>query len=142
MTTEDEHHEENDAIPADEDPSTEDMKAFLQALNRFVHEVATMDWPEQFQLDNDEKFCFSVFRTFWRQRHRQSEQRGSNRRFHMRFEGVDADDVRRFMRDKFGHMFGHDDAPLNIDPEHHQPDEDHIDDEAKERQRRFQDEWE
>ena len=90
MTTEDEHPEENDAIPADEDPSTEDMKAFLQALNHFVHEVAIMDWPEQFQLDNDEKFCFSVFRTFWRQRHRQSEQRGGNRRFHMRFEGADA----------------------------------------------------
>ena len=142
MTTEDEHHEENDAIPTDEDMPTEDMKAFLQSLNRFVHEVASMEWPDQFKLDNDEKFCFSVFRTFWRQRHRQSEQRGANRRFHMRFEGADADDVRRFMREKFGHMFEHDDAPLNIDPENHQPDEDHVDDEAKKRQQRFQDEWE
>ncbi len=142
MTTEDEHHEENDDIPTDEDPYTEDTKAFLQALNRFVHEVATMDWPDHFQLDDNDTFCFSVFRTFWRQRQRQSEHRGANRRFHMRFEGANADDVRRFMREKFGHMFGHDDAPLNIDPEDHQPDEDHVDDEAKERQRRFQDEWE
>jgi len=142
MTTEDEHHEENDTSPADEDLSTEDMKAFLQSLNRFVHEVATMDWPDHFELDKNDKFCFSVFRSFWRQRHRQSEQRDGNRRFHMRFQGADADDVRRFMREKFGHMFGHDHESLNIDPEDHQPDEDHIDDEAKERQKRFRDEWE
>ena len=142
MTTEDEHREENDAIAPEEDQSTEDITAFLQALNRFVHEVASMEWPDQFKLDSDEKFCFSVFRTFWRQRHRQSEQRGANRRFHMRFEGADADDVRRFMREKFGHMSGHDNEPLNIDPEEHQPDDAHIDDEAKERQQRFRDEWE
>ena len=68
MTTEDERREEDDANAAKEDPSTQDMEAYVEALNRFVHQVADMEWPEQFQLDNDEKFCFSVFRTFWRQR--------------------------------------------------------------------------
>ena len=34
------------------------------------------------------------------------------------------------------------DATLNIDPEDHQPDEEHVDEVAKDRQRRFQDEWE
>ena len=142
MTTEDEHRKEDDAEAGKEDLSTEEMEAYVEALNRFVHQVADMDWPEQFQLDNDEKLCFSVFRTFWRQRHRQREQARGNRRFHMRFEGPDAEEARRFMQEKFGRMFGDDAMPLNIDPEDHQPDEDHIDDEAKRRQQRFQDEWE
>ena len=142
MTTEDERREEDDANAAKEDPSTQDMEAYVQALNRFVHQVADMDWPEQFQLDNDEKFCFSVFRTFWRQRHRQREQGRENRRFHMRFEGPDAEEARRFMQEKFGRMFGDDAMPLDINPGGHQPDEDHVDEEAKQRKQRFQDEWE
>ena len=142
MTTEDERREEDDANAAKEDPSTQEMGAYVEALNRFVHQVADMDWPEQFQLDNDEKFCFSVFRTFWRQRHRQREQGRGNRRFHMRFEGPDAEEARRFMQEKFGRMFGDDAMPLDINPEGHQPDEDHVDEEAKQRKQRFQDEWE
>lgn len=142
MTTEDEHREEDDANAAKEGRSTEEMEAYVEALNRFVHQVADMDWPEQFQLDNDEKLCFSVFRTFWRQRHRQRGQERENRRFHMRFEGPDAEEARRFMQEKFGRMFGDDAMPLNIDPEDHQPDEDHVDEEAKQRQQRFRDEWE
>ena len=142
MTTEDEPRKEDDAKAGIEDRSTEEMEAYVEALNRFVHQVADMDWPEQFQLDNDEKLCFSVFRTFWRQRHRQREQERGNRRFHMRFEGPDAEEARRFMQEKFGRMFGDDAMPLNIDPEDHQPDEDHVDEEAKRRQQRFQDEWE
>ncbi|MEC8398704.1 MAG: hypothetical protein VXZ34_03875, partial [Candidatus Thermoplasmatota archaeon] len=106
------------------------------------HEVSSMDWPEEFQLDNDQKFCFSVFRTYWRQRHRGRGRREQERRFHMRFEGADADDIRRFMQERFGRMFGLEDATLNIDPEDHQPDEEHVDEVAKDRQRRFQDEWE
>ena len=108
MTTDDERPEENDANTAEEDPSAQEMEAYIKALNRFVQQVADMDWPEQFQLDNDEKFCFSVFRTFWRQRHRQREQGGGSRRFHMRFEGPDAEEARRFMQEKFGRMFGND----------------------------------
>ena len=142
MTTEDERREEDDANAAKEDPSTQDMEAYVEALNRLVHQVANMDWPEQFQLDNDEKFCFSVFRTFWRERHRQREQGRGNRRFHMRFEGPDAEEARRFMQEKFGRMFGHDAMPLDINPGGHQPDEDHVDEEAKQRKQRFQDEWE
>ena len=142
MTTEDERREEDDANAAKEDPSTRDMEAYVEALNRFVHQVANMDWPEQFQLDNDEKFCYSVFRTFWRERHRQREQGRGNRRFHMRFERPDAEEARRFMQEKFGRTFGDDAMPLDINPEGHQPDEDHVDEEAKQRKQRFQDEWE
>ena len=141
MTTEDEPRKEDDAKAGIEDRSTEEMEAYVEALNRFVHQVADMDWPEQFQLDNDEKLCFSVFRTFWRQRHRQREQERGNRRFHMRFEGPDAEEARRFMQEKFGRMFGDDAMPLDINPEGHQPDEDHVDEEAKQRKQRFQDEW-
>ena len=142
MTTDGDRHEEDDASPSEEESTIRDMRGFVEALNQFVHEVASMDWPEEFQLDTDEKFCFSVFRTFWRQRHRQREQRGGNRRFHMRFEGPDAEEARRFVREKYHHMFGVDDLPLDIDPEGHEPDEDHVDEEAKNRQQRFRDEWE
>ena len=101
-----------------------------------------MERPEQFQLVNDEKLCFSVLRTFCRQRHPQQEQRGLNPRFHMRFAGADDEDAGKSIRVKLSLMFGPDEAPLNIDPEDHQPDEDHVDEEAKERQQRFREEWE
>ena len=45
--------------------------------------------------------------------------------------------------DSVEEFFGDEDHPaLNIDPEEHQPDEEHTDEAAKERQQRFRDEWE
>ena len=142
MSDDNEERKDDQGENVEENMSLEDMQAFVEGLNHFVHEVSSMDWPEEFQLDNDQKFCFSVFRTYWRQRHRGRGRREQERRFHMRFEGADADDIRRFMQERFGRMFGLEDATLNIDPEDHQPDEEHVDEVAKDRQRRFQDEWE
>ena len=45
MTTDDERPEENDANTAEEDPSAQEMEAYIKALNRFVQQVADMDWP-------------------------------------------------------------------------------------------------
>ena len=142
MSDDNEERKDDQGENVEENMSLEDMQAFVEGLNHFVHEVSSIDWPEEFQLDNDQKFCFSVFRTYWRQRHRGRGRREQERRFHMRFEGADADDIRRFMQERFGRMFGLEDATLNIDPEDHQPDEEHVDEVAKDRQRRFQDEWE
>ena len=42
------------------------------------------------------------------------------------------EDVRRFFRNRFSQFIGDEDHPaLNIDPEEHQPDEEHTDEAAK-----------
>ena len=65
--------EEDDQTPGEDVESTdgenetlqeatlEEMQEFLEALNLFVLRVASMDWPEAFNLTENEKFCFSVF---------------------------------------------------------------------------------
>ena len=57
---------------------------------------------------------------------------------------MNEEDVRQFFRRRFSREFSGEDGEeaLNINPEQHQPDEKHIDSEAKERQQRFRDEWE
>ena len=121
----------------------DDMEEFVVALNRFVNLVNSLEWPEEFPLDVDKKQCFSVFRTFWRQRERQRRENSQRRGMHMRFEGLNKEDLHRFFRNRFTRGFFDDDQPeLNIDPEEHQPDEEHTDEAAKERQQRFRDEWE
>ena len=135
----------SDDAPTEEETLKEDMEEFVLALNRFVHLVECMDWPDNFQLAKDQQHCFHVFRTFWRQRMRQRRENSERGRHDdVRFQAMSKEDVRRFFRNRFSReFFGDEDHPaLNIDPEEHQPDEEHTDDAAKERQQRFRDEWE
>ena len=143
MPTEDEEktkQEENEPL---NEMNAEVTPEFLLALNRFVLDVAEMEWPEEFPLSSDRKFCFSVFQRYWRlqMRHQRESERG-NGEFHMRFEGGNKEEIRRFMQHRFGRMFGENEPSLNIDPEQHDPAEEHVDERAKERQKRFQNEWE
>ena len=143
MPTDDEEktkQEENEPL---NEMNGEVTPEFLLALNRFVLDVAEMEWPEEFPLSSDRKFCFSVFQRYWRlqMRHQRESERG-NGEFHMRFEGGNKEEIRRFMQHRFGRMFGEDEPSLNIDPEQHDPAEEHVDERAKERQNRFQNEWE
>lgn len=147
--TDDDHEkrtEEGKKTPSlDEHPhqfEDRDMPDFIDALNRFVTHVSTMDWPEGFNLDENETFCFTVFRSFWRQHKRQRlESRKDEHRIHMRFQGVDEEELRRFLHQTFGQMTEESESVLNIEPEHHQPDEEHVDADSKKRQQRFQEEW-
>ena len=119
-----------------------DMPDFIDALNRFVTHVSTMDWPDAFKLDENETFCFTVFRSFWRQHKRERlESREDERRIHMRFQGVDEEELRRFLHRTFGAPNEESESVLNIDPKHHQPDGEHTDADSIKRQQRFQDEW-
>ena len=143
MATEDEEKTNQDENEPFNEMNIEGTPEFLLALNRFVLDVAKMDWPEEFPLSSDRKFCFSVFQRYWRlqMRHQRESERG-NGEFHMRFEGGNKEEIRRFMQHRFGRMFGEDEPSLNIDPEQHDPAEEHVDERAKERQKRFQNEWE
>ena len=53
----------SDDVPTEEEALKEDMEEFVLALNRFVHLVEGMDWPDNFQLAKDQQHCFHVFRT-------------------------------------------------------------------------------
>lgn len=136
-SSDEEAHEEEELM--------ENMEEFVVALNRFVDLVDGMRWPEHFPLKGDQKHCFHVFRAFWRQRARQRRENDGRRgHVHMRFEGMSKEDIQRFFRNRFSRgVFDDDEQPtLDIDPNQHQPDEEHTDEAAKERQQRFRDEWE
>ena len=145
--TDDNTRDENTAQDKEQNEKEmiDDMEEFVLALNRFVNLVESMDWPEHFQLADDQKQCFHVFRTFWRQRTRQRRENSEREgHVHMRFQGMNKADIRRFFRNRFspGFFDEEDQSALNINPEEHQPDEEHTDEDAKERQQRFRDEWE
>jgi len=143
MATEDEEKTNQDENEPFSEMNIEGTPEFLLALNRFVLDVAKMDWPEAFPLDKDRKFCFSVFQRYWRHLMRQQrENERGNHEFHMRFESGNKEEIRRFMQHRFGRMFDEDEPSLNIDPEQHDPGEEHVDERARERQKRFQNEWE
>lgn len=92
----------SDDAPTEEEALREDMEEFVLALNRFVHLVEGMDWPDNFQLAKDQQHCFHVFRTFWRQRMRQRrENTERGRHDDVRFQGMSKEDVRRFFRNRF-----------------------------------------
>ena len=59
---------ENDDQNSIDEGTTGAMAEYVSALNAFVNQIAEMEWPESFQLDNDEKLALGVFRNFWRQR--------------------------------------------------------------------------
>jgi hypothetical protein len=132
------HHEEEHL----QDLADQNMPDFVDALNRFVTYVSSMDWPEAFNLRENETLCFTVFRSYWRQhKRRRRENREHGHRVHMRFQGVDEEELRRFLHRTFGEMADDSESVLNIDPEDHHPEGEHNDVDSKERQRRFQDEW-
>ena len=127
------------------DDNHENMVAYVEALHAFSHLVATMEWPEQMDLAMDTELCVRMFRDYWRQERRHAH--GSDRK-HLgeagAFGAMSEEAVREFFKRRFRGRwsFSEDDEPLSIDPEEHQPDEEHVDDAAKKRQQRFQDEWE
>ena len=88
MTTEDEKNTGSDENDSMNGIDVKEMERFLLSLNRFVLDVATMDWPDGFPLDKNEKFCHSVFQRYWRtQNRKRRESEPGDHKFHMRFEG-------------------------------------------------------
>ena len=131
-----------------EEETNEDMQAYLLALNQFSQLVHEFDWPEHMDLAQDSELCIRMFRDFWRQQRRDNHLRNQGKRGtredrdHAAFGHLSEDMVRRFMKDRFFRHFHDEEETRHIDPSNHEPDEEHTDEEAKERQQRFQDEWE
>ena len=152
MTTKDKENDAENQNSADEpegDSASEGVETEVQdyvlALNKFTQLVSEMEWPDHLAIDNDTDLCIRMFRTYWQQRMRQQREQGrAGRRHHVRFGPFDEEKFKHFIRGKFKHHFfeDEDDEPVYINPEEHAPDEEHLDDEAKERQQRFRDEWE
>ncbi len=128
--------------------ANQDMQAYILALNQFTHLVQEFDWPEHMDMSLDSEMCIRMFRDFWRQQRREHHLRKQSgrgkrgERNHHAFGHLSEDMVRRFMKDRFFRHVHDDEETLHIDPSDHEPDEEHTDEEAKERQQRFQDEWE
>lgn len=120
----------------------DDVQAYVEALNRFTSLIGALNWPDHLPIDSDTDLCIRVFRNFWQYRLRQQREHHRDRRVQMRFGPFDEGQFKQFLKEKFSARFQGEDEPLFIDPEEHQPDEDHLHDDAKARQRRFQDEWE
>lgn len=152
MTTKDKENDAENQNSSDEpegDGASEGVETEVQdyvlALNKFTQLVSEMEWPDHLAIDNDTDLCIRMFRTYWQQRMRQQREQGrAGHRHHVRFGPFDEEKFKHFIRGKFKHHFfeDEDDEPVYINPEEHAPDEEHLDDEAKERQQRFRDEWE
>lgn len=148
MTEEKRTDEENSDDESDPQPKDvlEKVEAYANAVHRFSTIVAELDWPDHMNLNEDTELCVRMFRDFWRQHQRFQLERERRRSKGPRegFASVTEEKVRDFIQHRFNkrYGFGEVDEPLNVDPENHQPDEEHLDENAKERQRRFQDEWE
>ena len=127
-----------------EEETNEDMQAYLLALNQFSHLVQEFDWPEHMDMSSDSELCIRTFRDFWRQQRRDHHLRkqGGRGKRGERFGHLSEEMVHRFMKERFFRHFRQDEETRHIDPLDHEPDEEHTDEEAKERQQRFQDEWE
>lgn len=145
-----EQKDEPTSNAADESETTtsanqENMVAYVEALHAFSHLVATMEWPEQMDLAVDTELCVRMFRDFWRQQRRHAHESARQHRGEPGSFGTMSEEaVREFFKRRFRGRwsFSDDDEPVRIDPEEHQPDEEHVEEEAKKRQRRFRDEWE
>lgn len=144
--------EERKEDPQNSDDSTpqasdvlDEVEAYAKAAHRFSATVDALDWPDHMNLKENTELSVRLFRDFWRQHQRrllererrQTDEEGA-------FVSVTEKNVRDYFKRRFHRRwgFGEDDEPLNIDPKEHTPDEDHQDEASKERQRRFQDEWE
>ena len=46
MSDDNEERKDDQGENVEENMSLEDMQAFVEGLNHFVHEVSSMDWPE------------------------------------------------------------------------------------------------
>jgi len=147
--TDDEQEKEpkaEDESESQTDDVFDEIEAYAKALNRFSNLVAELDWPDNMKMDEDTELCVRMFRDFWRQHQRlvlERERRKSNETGET-YVSVTEKNVREFFQRRFHKRWGIDldDEPLNIDPKNHDPDEKHEDEASKERQRRFQDEWE
>jgi hypothetical protein len=124
----------------------DEIDAYAKALHRFSTLIGELDWPDNMKMDEDTELCVRMFRDFWRQHQRlvlDRERQKSNETGES-FVSVTEKNVRDFFQRRFHKRwsFDLDDEPMNIDPKHHNPDEEHEDEASKERQRRFRDEWE
>ena len=145
-----EHKDEPTSNAAEDSKTTkgdnnEDMVAYVEALHAFSHVVATMEWPEQMDLAMDTELCVRMFRDYWRQQRRNAHESARQHRGEPGAFGTMSEEaVREFFKRRFRGRwsFSEDDEHVRIDPEEHQPDEEHVDEEAKKRQQRFRDEWE
>ena len=141
-TADEEENEENDTVEPEAVEHTE-MEAYVEALHRFSHLVDELDWPDHMDLANDKELCVRMFRDFRREHAKQQSESSKYIRHHRFSAGkFDEESFRKFIRHRFRHMDDEDDEDVHIDPKEHQPDEEHTNEEAKNRKKRFQDEWE
>ena len=101
-----------------------------------------MEWPDHLAIDVDTDLCIRMFRTYWQQRMNANENKEYSHRHHIRFGPPQQGEIQTLHSKSIQASLFDDDQPVNINPEEHAPDEEHLDDEAKERQQRFRDEWE
>ena len=127
----------------------EELAGYVQALNSFIHLVAQYQWPNHLQLNEDTDLCVRIFRDLWRTLNRNREMAAMKRRNdssdsdeeRMAFGKMNEDTIRRFLRHRF-QMNHEEDEPRFIDPKDHQPEDEHVDEKAKRRLKKFEDEWE
>jgi hypothetical protein len=135
-----EHEHVDKEMSIDDEDMKSGMSEYLHAFNHFIHMINEMEWPENLPLKNDEKLCMMVFRTYWRQRVRQH--RESMHRQGQSFEHMNKEKFREFMHGRFIPSFIENDETFHINPGNNQPDDDHEDEESKQRQDRFREKWE
>jgi hypothetical protein len=136
-------HETSDGQDTGKERADDEMSEYVQDLNRFMLLISELEWPEQLDLKNDTELSVRMFRDWRRESRRSREMRHRNDKDGFVHVGrVNEEAVRRFLRGKFHHFMDIDDEPMHIDPEDHQPDEEHTEEEAKDRKQRFQNEWE
>ncbi len=136
-------HEATESETDSEATANEELSEYVQELNRFMQLVSQNEWPEQLDLKQDTELCVRMFRDWRRESRRSREMRQRQEEdgfIHMGRHNEES--IRRFLRGKFRHFMEYEDEPMHIDPEDHQPDEEHVEEDAKDRQQRFQDEWE
>jgi hypothetical protein len=141
-TADEEENEENDTAEPEAVEHTE-MEAYVEALHRFSHLVDELDWPDHMDLANDKELCVRMFRDFRRERSKRKSDGSKYIRTHRFSAGKFSEEAfRKFIHHRFRHMEEEDEEEVHIDPKEHQPDEEHTNEEAKNRKKRFQDEWE
>src|SRR6056300_1199104 len=130
--TDDEQEKEpkaEDESESQTDDVFDEIEAYAKALHRFSNLVAELDWPDNMKMDEDTELCVRMFRDFWRQHQRFQLERERRRSKGPRegFASVTEEKVRDFIQHRFNkrYGFGEVDEPLNVDPENHQPDEEH-----------------
>lgn len=150
MQPSDEHHsEDKDSLPTVDNgepvgyEGENSMKQYVEGLQAFTSFVSDMTWPESFDLTKDKDLVVRMFRDFWRMRFRyqRDEERHSERKngVHHRLTG---EDFEAFIHRKMSYRsFDDNEETERIDVGTHQPDDEHLTDDAKNRAKRFKDDW-